>query len=71
MTSQEPFDMKNVAGDADFREIPFEISISQLKITHNYYDYWNADKDINIVFPIEKIRLLQQMEEVGQVNHRH
>jgi len=71
LTSQEPFDMKNVEGDASFREIPFESSKNQLKITHNYYDHRNADKDINIVFPLERIRILQQMEEVGQVNHRH
>lgn len=71
LTSQKPFDMKNAEGDASYREIPFDISTEKLKITHNYYDHRDADDDINVVFPIERLQTLFQMKDVGAINHRH
>ena len=71
LKSQQPFDMKNPKGDASFREIPWESERDQLKITHNYFDHRDADQDINVVLPLERVQILQQMGEIGQVNHRH
>jgi len=68
---QPPFDMRNPEGDASWREIPADIPAERLAISHNYYDHSDADKDVNIVFPLESIRLLQQFGEIGAVNHRH
>ena len=71
LKSQKPFDMKDPSGDPTFREIPGDTRPADLTITHNYYDHADADKDINIVFPIERVQELKQSEEIGDVNHRH
>ena len=71
LRSQHPFDMTDPAGDPTFREIPADTPASELLITHNYYYHADADKDINIVFPIERVIDLKQSGEVGDVNYRH
>jgi D-proline reductase (dithiol) PrdB len=48
--SQKPFDMQDAEGDSTFREIDVRKPVSDLMITHDYYDHTGADKDINIVF---------------------
>ena len=69
--SQTPFNMKDSTGDATFREIPAETSRENLTITHDYYDHSDADKDINIVFPLERVLDLKKLAEIGDVNYRH
>ena len=71
LKSQPPFDMKDRQGDPSFREIPADAKPADLSITHNYYDYRDAVRDINIVFPLERVRLLEQFGEIGKVNQRH
>jgi D-proline reductase (dithiol) PrdB len=71
LASQKPFDMKDPAGDPTFREIPADTRHEDLIITHNYYDHADADKDVNIVFPIERVQELKQSKEIGHVNYRH
>ncbi len=53
---QTPFDMKDPNGDPSLRIIDGVASVGELMITHDYYDHRDADKDINIVFPIERLR---------------
>jgi hypothetical protein len=55
LKSQKPFDMKDPKGGSAFREIPAGALPENLIITHNYYDHGDADKDINIVIPIERV----------------
>jgi D-proline reductase (dithiol) PrdB len=71
LSSQQPFNMKDPSGDPSFREIPADTTPTNLSITHIYYDHSDADKDINIVFPIERIQLLKNFGEIGAVNDRH
>lgn len=71
LKSQPPFDMTDPAGDSTFREIPSDTSPSELVITHNYYRHSDADKDVNIVFPIERVLDLKQAGDIGDVNYRH
>lgn len=71
LKSQVPFDMTDPAGDPTFREIPADTACSDLVITHNYYDHSDAQKDINIVFPMERVRTLVSAGDIGGVNHRH
>ncbi len=71
LTSQPSFDMLDPNGDPTFREIPSTISINDLIITHNYYDHSDADKDINIVFPVERVQDLKTAGDISDVNHRH
>ena len=71
LKSQTPFDMLDTAGDPTFREIPADTPPSDLIITHNYYDRSGVHKDINVVFPIERVLELKQSGEIGDVNYRH
>ena len=71
LKSQKPFDMKDSSGDPTFREIPADTRLADLTITHNYYDHADADKDINVVFPINRVQELKQSNEIGDVNYRH
>jgi D-proline reductase (dithiol) PrdB len=53
---QMPFDMKDQNGDPSSRVIDGALSPDDLMITHDYYDHKDADRDINIVFPIDRLR---------------
>jgi D-proline reductase (dithiol) PrdB len=63
MEDQEPFDPWAVNG-LSFRQIPKDAPVSSLKLHHNYFDHRDAIKDINCVFPIER---LQEMESSGYI----
>lgn len=56
LKGQKPFDMVDPNGDPSFREIPSSSPREDYTITHDYYDHADADKDLNIVFPIDRIR---------------
>jgi D-proline reductase (dithiol) PrdB len=55
LIGQPPFDMDNPEGDASFRAIPSSAPAGALTITHNYYAHRDADSDINVVFPVERL----------------
>lgn len=71
LRSQAPFDMLNPSGDPSFREIAADTDEKQLMITHNYYDHSDAGRDVNIVFPLQRLRELEQFGEIGAVSPRH
>ena len=56
LKSQEPFDMDDPDGDPTFRVIPTDAPRSDLTITHKYYDHSSADRDINVVLPLDRMR---------------
>ena len=59
--------MKDTNGDPTYRDIPKDASKEQLTITHDYYDHKDADKDINIVFPIDRLKELKETGEIGDL----
>lgn len=67
LKDQTPFNMKDPKGDPTFREVPRDTPKDQLMITHDYYDHRDADKDINIVFPIDRLREVKEAGEIGDV----
>lgn len=71
LTSQAPFDMFNPSGDPSYRQIPADTPANQLRIAHNYYDHTDADRDVNIIFPYERLRELEKFGEIKEVNDRH
>jgi len=71
LRSQPPFDMEDRDGDPTFREISSNTPPSDLTITHNYYDHRDADQDINVVFPIQRLRELQAKGIIGGIAPRH
>lgn len=66
-----PFNMRDPAGDPTWREFPADAAPGDWTITHNYYDHSDADKDVNVVFPFERLRDLAASGDIGAINHRH
>lgn len=55
LTTQEPFDMTDPDGDPTFREVPVDALRSSLAITHDYYDHRDAERDVNLVLPLDRL----------------
>lgn len=70
-TAQEPFDMQDSDGDPTFRTIDGASIANDYKITHDYYDHSDAEKDLNIIFPLDRLRELQQEGVIGQLADSH
>ena len=68
LRSQEAFDL---AGDNSWREMPGDVSASDLMVTHGHYDHRHADQDVNCVFPIDRLRELARAGVIGGVAERH
>lgn len=68
---QAPFDMRDREGDPTFRVMDGERSLSDLMITHDYYDHTDADKDMNIVFPLERLREFVREGMIGRLAAHH
>ena len=71
LKTQEPFDMENPDGDPTFREIPGGAARDALTITHDYYDHRGADVDLNVVFPLERLKELADEGAIGGVSPVH
>jgi D-proline reductase (dithiol) PrdB len=71
LKEQTPFNMDDPEGDYSFREIPRDVVTDNLMITHNYYDHKDAEKDINIILPVERLKELKQHGEIGDIATRH
>ncbi|MFC1814925.1 glycine/sarcosine/betaine reductase selenoprotein B family protein [Thermodesulfobacteriota bacterium] len=69
--SQTPFDMFDPDGDPTYREIDSTKPLSDLMITHDYYDHTDADKDINIVFPLDRLKEFEKEGYLGSVANFH
>jgi len=68
---QAPYDMHDRNGDPSYRVIDGKRPLSDLMITHDYYDHSDADRDINIVFPLERLRELVDEGIMGELSERH
>jgi D-proline reductase (dithiol) PrdB len=68
LRSQEPF---NVDGDNSWRVIAGDVQAGDLMITHEHYDHHDADEDINVVFPLDRLRELAGEGVIGGVSDKH
>lgn len=65
LKSQEPFDMDDPDGDPSFRVLPCDARSEALTITHKYYDHSAADRDLNVVLPLDRLRELEAEGLIG------
>ncbi len=68
---QEPFKIADEFGDLTFRAIGPEVRSDELMVTHQHYDHTDADKDVNVVFPIDRLRELAAEGVIGGVARLH
>jgi D-proline reductase (dithiol) PrdB len=71
LRSDLPFDMEDKEGDPTYRIIPRDTGRDTLCITHDYYDHRDADKDLNIVLPLDRLQELATEGIVGGVAPFH
>jgi D-proline reductase (dithiol) PrdB len=64
---QQAYDMHDHDGDPTFRELDLERPLDSLMITHDYYDHADADRDLNVVLPVERLRELAAAGEIAGV----
>ncbi len=69
--NQAPFDMLDEKGDPSYREIDGETIINGFTITHDYYDHADAEKDPNIIFPLERLNELVREGKIGKIARKH
>ncbi len=68
---QEPFNIADELGDLTFRIIGGQDSSGDLMVTHHHYDHSDADRDVNVVFPIDPLGDLVAEGFVGGVAREH
>jgi len=56
MKVQTPF---GKVGDWTFREIPFDVDPNELMVTHGGYDNGDVNKDVNCMFPYQRLNELK------------
>jgi D-proline reductase (dithiol) PrdB len=68
---QPAFNIADELGDLTFRIIPADVQAQDLMVTHHHYDHSDADRDINVVFPIDPLRELAAEGLIGGVAQEH
>ncbi|MEK6568911.1 MAG: glycine/sarcosine/betaine reductase selenoprotein B family protein [candidate division NC10 bacterium] len=68
LKSQEPFSPE---GDNSLRVVPGDVKGAELMVTHSHYDHADADRDIDCVFPIDRLREFRQEGLIGGLGDKH
>ena len=71
LKDQDAFNIADELGDLTYRIIPEDVDAADLMVTHHHYDHSDADKDINVVFPIDVLRDLQAEGFVRGIAKKH
>ncbi len=61
----------NLAGDFTFRKVPGEAPSSELMVSHGGYDNGDVNKDINCMFPIDRLKELAAEGFIKAVAETH
>lgn len=64
LKSQKPYD---TAGDFSYRKIPSTTLTKDMMVTHGGYDNSDVNKDINAMFPLDRLRELEEEGFIGSI----
>jgi len=67
---QKPFDMNDPQGDPSFRILDPATIGSDYVITHDYYDHRDAERDVNIVLPVDRLKEMKMAGFIGDISKR-
>ena len=62
-----PFDIDSAHGDWTHREIPAGVDTRDLAVTHSHYSHVDADRDVNCMFPLDRLRELRDEGVIGGI----
>jgi D-proline reductase (dithiol) PrdB len=68
LCTDTPFSLES---DASFRVIPRSAQASDICITNEHYDRRDASRDLNLIFPLERLRELESEGVIGRVADEH
>ena len=60
-----PFDTVHPVGDYSFRNVPSDSKTTGLEIHQLKYPTFGAEKDLNVIYPIERLQELAANGEIG------
>jgi D-proline reductase (dithiol) PrdB len=64
---QPPMDGANIEGDYTIRELDIDAPVSALRVWHTHFDTAAAQADINVVYPVDRLKELATQGVIGQV----
>ena len=64
---QPPLDGPNIEGDYTIRELDIDTPAAALKVWHTHFDTAAAQADINVVYPIDRLKELAAEGLIGRV----
>lgn len=70
---QGTFDHDIKGGDVSWREINYDVDVTTLIDDHHSksYSHDGLHQDLNVGFPITRVREMAKKGRIGSVNHRH
>ena len=73
LREQQPYNDRIIGGDCSYREIPNTIETQTLELGHRSkaFDASGTENDINLVFPLDRFRELENAGKIGSLNDRH
>ncbi len=71
LASQPPYEVDCERADAAWNEIPRDASASDFAIDHEHYNHADADRDVNVMLPLERLREAAAAGEIGELAPRH
>jgi len=69
--SQRPFDMHDPDGDPSWRKLDGKSLFHEFSITHDYYDHTDAERDPNIILPLERLKEFADEGRIGSLAKNH
>ena len=73
LQKQKPYNERVIGGDCSYREIPNTIKTQVLALGHRSkaFDASGTESDVNLVFPLDRFRELENEGKIGSLNDRH
>lgn len=71
LRSQQPFDVDAEVGDWSCRPLPGDTDTADLTVTHTHYATQDALDDVNVMFPLDRLRELADEGVIGAVAALH
>lgn len=73
LDGQEPFDQDAKGGDCSFRVVPRNADVMDFRDFHpsDHFDHSGLLSDLNVAFPLDRIRELEADGVIGEVAPRH
>jgi D-proline reductase (dithiol) PrdB len=73
LQEQMPYNERVIGGDCSYREIPNTVKTRDLVLGHRSkaFDSSGTKSDVNLVFPLDRFRELENEGKIGSLNDRH